>query len=51
MKQPVAMVTRRRSAVSVFRFRETDFRLEDEGRCNLDVLDASELSHQQFLDR
>uniref|UniRef100_A0A3B3C395 Jumonji domain containing 8 n=1 Tax=Oryzias melastigma TaxID=30732 RepID=A0A3B3C395_ORYME len=32
-------------------FRETDFRLEDEGRCNLDVLDASELSHQQFLDR
>ncbi|XP_011476023.1 jmjC domain-containing protein 8 isoform X2 [Oryzias latipes] len=30
---------------------ESDFRLEDEGPCNLDVLDASELSHQQFLDR
>ncbi|KAA8585730.1 hypothetical protein FQN60_004424 [Etheostoma spectabile] len=29
----------------------SDFRLEDEGLCNIDVLDGSSLSHQQFIDR
>ncbi|CAF92121.1 unnamed protein product, partial [Tetraodon nigroviridis] len=29
----------------------SDFRLRDEGVCNMDVLDSSQLSHQQFLTR
>lgn len=29
----------------------SDFRLQDEGVCNIDVLDSSELSHQQFIER
>ncbi|XP_059203070.1 jmjC domain-containing protein 8 [Centropristis striata] len=29
----------------------SDFRLEDEGVCNIDVLDGSSLSHQQFIER
>ncbi|XP_024864431.1 jmjC domain-containing protein 8 isoform X2 [Kryptolebias marmoratus] len=29
----------------------SDLRLEDEGFCNIDVLDGSSLSHQDFIDR
>ncbi|XP_028454738.1 jmjC domain-containing protein 8 [Perca flavescens] len=29
----------------------SDLRLEDEGLCNIDVLDGSSLSHQQFIER
>ncbi|XP_034395553.1 jmjC domain-containing protein 8 isoform X2 [Cyclopterus lumpus] len=30
---------------------KSDLRLQDEGLCNIDVLDGSSLSHQQFLER
>ncbi|TNN38799.1 JmjC domain-containing protein 8 [Liparis tanakae] len=30
---------------------ESELRLQDEGLCNVDVLDASALSHRQFLER
>ncbi|XP_027141341.1 jmjC domain-containing protein 8 isoform X2 [Larimichthys crocea] len=30
---------------------DPDFSLQDEGLCNIDVLDSSSLSHQQFMDR
>ncbi|KAM3598664.1 uncharacterized protein V6R79_021085 [Siganus canaliculatus] len=30
---------------------DSDFRLQDEGPCNIDVLDGSSLSHQQFIER
>ncbi|KAM9392728.1 jmjC domain-containing protein 8 isoform 2-T2 [Pholidichthys leucotaenia] len=32
-------------------FSPLDFRLEDEGRCNIDVIDGSFISHQQFFER
>nr|XP_043907399.1 jmjC domain-containing protein 8 isoform X2 [Solea senegalensis] len=38
-------------SASVFRSLNSDVRLEDDGRCDVDVLDASSLSYQQFLER
>lgn len=32
-------------------FQSSDFSLQDEGLCNIDVLDGSLLSHQQFIER
>ncbi|KAE8300929.1 Protein transport protein Sec23B [Larimichthys crocea] len=33
------------------RAEDPDFSLQDEGPCNIDVLDSSSLSHQEFIDR